>query len=432
MATILCLTGVSRGDALSGITRGVTEAYQAYGIEVAEINFSDVKAALDKIEALVGQKTILFALSYAGIGRDINVRDAKNRKRNLWDMLNIPVLTAHGDSPAYFFERHISPSAGFANLYAFREHYDFRKSLPADLGMHALSQPFLFDREPEGAIDFKAKEGAKLVFPKNSNDPVKLRTLWRERCTPGIAAMLNEFADILDASVANPMSDNIPMLVESVLGEKGYDITTASNLRLFFVAQLDDYLRRVKCTMLGEVLRDFPVEIHGENWEHVDFSNSKCTFVPQCDYAQTRQLMKGALGVIDLSPNTQYGFHDRSVRAYAMQTLCVANEQACLDAVFGENLPFTYRFEPESIAATISEIIARPKEYVELGRELSRVFDIAFPAENLVRSTLEIADLLRLANSRVRPGMQDFFMWPPGWEEAEQELREQPVAASTH
>lgn len=413
MNTILYMTGVTQGDALGGIARGVIQPFIDSGLEAIEVNCADPNV-FKNVASILEKKEIFFVLSFIGIGRDIVVDDAAGKKGNIWDMMGIPFISAIGDSPAYYFDRHISPGHGFANLYTFREHYDLRKSLPAGKGMNAMSLPFIFDREPIEKIDFAAKEKGKVIFPKNGSSTEQLKALWKKHCRPTICAALMDIADLLEQQMHNPVTDNIDTIVREVLGERGIDIDAMTTLRLFFVAQLDDYLRRAKATMIINALRDFPVEIHGNGWDFIDFSKAKCTYVPGCDYRKTRELIRHSLAVIDMSPNTQNGFHDRILRTYGMHTLCITNKQECMSSVFGEEPGFEYEFTPESLSQRIADVIAKPKHYVEMGREVTRQFDESFPAQSVVSSFVEIADMLRLAMTRsYNPEMQDFFMWPP-------------------
>jgi hypothetical protein len=55
-----------------------------------------------------------------------------------------------------------------------------RTRLPKRNGLLAVIPPFLLDARSEQDIDFRAKEGGRLLFLKNGNDPDKLVVSWRE------------------------------------------------------------------------------------------------------------------------------------------------------------------------------------------------------------------------------------------------------------
>lgn len=185
-------------------------------------------------------------------------------------------------------------------------------------------------------------------------------------------------------------------------------------LRIAFCVQLDDYVRRVKSAMMAEVLSDFPVEIQGINGEHIDFSGKKCTFVHGVDYQRSRDVMKSSLGIIDMSPNTSEGFHDRVLRTLGMHTLCITNRQQCITDTFGEDAAFMFDFDRESLRARIEDVLAHPKRYVEVGIEATKTFRKKYPEEIMAEYLIAVADQLRLgALTQPVAGFQEYFVWPP-------------------
>lgn len=412
MPTVLFLTGSTRGDALGSISRGVARVFEPFGYDLMEIELSG-ETSLKQLEDAVNTKDIAFAFAYAAFGRDVTIATSKG-PQNLWEVANIPFISVHGDSPAYFFDRHVNPGPSFANLYGFREHYLLRKTLPKQRGIFGVVPPMMLDVSDKSEINFAAKAQGKLFFPKNGNDPEKLKQLWRQSCSAPIADLLLQIADLLDGEMDNEGANNFDEIVTGLYKTRGIDVDTLARLRLFFIAQLDDYFRRIKSTMMAEVLMDFPVEIHGENWEHLDFSGKKCSFVPVADYKKSRGLIKDSLGMIDMSPNTGGGFHDRPLRAYGMYTLCLTNEQECMNSAFGENPGFTFAFNRDAFREKVAEVLAHPKDFVELGMVSAEAFRVQYTLEAAGQYFLDIVAALRLASATQRPaGLQDFFIWPP-------------------
>ena len=294
--------GTSRGGALNGILSSLTSAFRDYGLDVIPVDLS-VPDIIQELQRLLDQKQVLFAFGCAGIGRDLIVQQSSDGKNQyLWEILNIPFISSNGDSPAYFFDRHINPSPNFAIFYAFREHYEFRKNLPLQTGMFAMAPASAVDAVAKETVDFKAKETGKLIFLKNGGSPNALKARWKQTCSAFIYGTLCQIGDVLAANIATDPHTNIDALITDFFKTKGLDVDSLITLRLFFVAQLDDYLRRVKCQFMAEVLKDFPVEIHGDNWDFMDFSDAKCRLVPVCDFEKSRMLIQSSLGIIDMSP----------------------------------------------------------------------------------------------------------------------------------
>jgi hypothetical protein len=231
---------------------------------------------------------------------------------------------------------------------------------------------------------------------------------------PELFIALTEIAGDLAGRIGSEAAPDVDLTVRAYFLAKGWDVDAVTNLRLFFVAQLDDYLRRVKSTLMGEALADLPVEIHGLNWEHVDFSNRRATFVPGGDYTRSKDEIREALGVIDMSPNTERAPHERAMRAFGQYTLCVTNQQRFFGEQFGEAADlFSFRFEKEHLRHRIEEVLANPKRHIELGIEVAEQFRKKHQPMDFAQYMIDTAGLIRLACGSRPAGLQDFFGWPP-------------------
>jgi len=258
------------------------------------------------------------------------------------------------------------PSPWHACLYYYPEHHELRRRLPYRVGLTGVVPPIPFDFTDKREIDFRRKEHGKLLFLKNGNDPEKLVRTWHDAMAAPTFIMLTELASVLVEGINCDTGYDIDALVTARFLDKGWDISEFVNLRLFFVAQLDDYLRRIKSMMIADVLADFPVEIHGFNWEHIDFSRRRATYVPGGDYTQSKERILDSLGLVDMSPNTQRAPHDRAMRAFGLCTLCLTNKQHFFSEQFKDSGEFTYEFDKESLRTKVADVLGHPKRYVEL------------------------------------------------------------------
>jgi hypothetical protein len=206
---------------------------------------------------------------------------------------------------------------------------------------------------------------------------------------------------------------DIDALVVAYFADRRIDMSQSTAMRLYFVAQLDDYLRRVKSTIIANALLDLPVEIHGYNWDHVDFRGRRAKFVAGGDYSRSKQEVLEALATVDMSPNTGSAPHERVLRAFGLYTLCLTNSQSFFSEHLSAAPDFSYSFAGDSITSKVADIVARPKQAVELGIAAAEEFRRRFPVERYVGTLLEIAGLLRVSGNARPPGLQDFFVWPP-------------------
>ena len=412
MGTIIFLSGRSANDALGAAGRAHGRQYEALGHDFIEVNLGD-SSAHDILNQALERQPIEFAYSAMNLGATLTGKTSDGREVNLWEGIRVPYISLNGDSPAYFYDRHVMASPWHACLYFYPEHLELRKRFALTPALYGLVAPVPFDTVDKRDVDFRTKESGKLLFLKNGNDPEKIVRSWREAMPAATFLVLAELASELASGIDSEIGDDIDALVTARFLAKGWDLSQFANLRLFFVAQLDDYLRRVKSALVADTIADFPVEIHGNNWEHMDFSRRRATYVPGGDYTQSRVRIIQALGVVDMSPNTQRAPHDRPMRAFGLYTLCLTNEQRYFAERFTNAHQFTYRFDRDNLRARIEDVLAHPKQYVELGVDVAEQFLRDHRPEDFAQFMLDTAAHVRLACGPRHDGLQDYFGWPP-------------------
>ncbi|RXH57226.1 hypothetical protein [Granulicella sibirica] len=409
---VIFLSGTTRGGTLEGIGRAFAPVLQDLGVELVEVSLLDMNDLLDQLRGINFQ-SVRFVLSCVGMGMDLAIQK-EGREVSLWQELGVPFITLHGDSPAYFFDRHVVRSSNFISLYAFAEQCELRRRLPNINGPIAVLPPIVLDEIPRDEIDIEAKKNGTLIFLKNGKNPNLIRGMWEAVMEPRPLRALLEIADQLEANLDDPASNQIDDVVMRYFESYGLDIENLRRLRLFFIAQLDDYLRAVKCTRMAEALMDFPVEIRGNNWDHVDFSKGKAKYIDDCDYVESIGLIRNSLGTIDMSANTGSMPHDRVMRAFGAKTLCLTNH----GQTFFQDLPHRERlnfcFEKECLQTRVNDLLSNKAAAVEMGIEVSEAFKRLNPPERSFEKMLDYAAMAKLDQLSHRPGaMQDFFVWPP-------------------
>ena len=412
MSAILFISGISMNDALGAAGRAHRDLFASLGHDLIEIKLA-IPASQDLLNRTMREQQVAFAYSAVGIGAELRGTTPDGKEINFWEGNRIPYISLNGDSPAYFFDRHVMPGPWHACLYWYPEHLELRRRFKPTQAIYGTVPPFPMDLTDKREIDFRKKENGKLLFLKNGNDPEKLVSTWRESMPAETFVILAELASELANSVATDVGCDIDAFVTAHFANRGWDISEYFIFRLFFVAQLDDYLRRIKSTLIANALADFPVEIHGFNWEHVDFAGKRATYVPGGDYTQSRSGIIESLGLIDMSPNTQLAPHDRALRAFGLCTLCITNEQRFFKEQFKNSEMFCYRFDKDHLREKVADVLAHPKRYVELGLEVSEQFRQHRRPEDFGQYMLDTAGLIRLACGPRPEGAQNFFVWPP-------------------
>lgn len=412
MSLVVFLSGETMNDALGAIGRSYASMFDELGHDFVEIRLADPDS-FARADALVRKGNVELLLTFVGMGLPAVARMQDGKEVNYWRAMNVPVISLFGDTPAYFFDRHVMPSEMAASLYAFPEHVEFRMTLPEVRGLLGTTAIGPMDVEARGGIDFARKAKGRLLFLKNGNDPDALMSAWRESLPLRTFLMLCEIAEDLAARMASDPVNRVDLAVDRHCKARGMDIGALPKLRLFLVAQLDDYLRRIKSTLIAKALMDFPVDMYGHNWDHLDFSGRKIRFHDGGDYTNSTALIRDSLGIVDMSPNTGRAPHERPRRAFGLYTLCLTNEQAFFNDNVAHASDFSFAFDPDSIRDKVSDVLSHPQRYVDIGIAAAESFRERFAGPRFGEQLLDIASALRVGCGP-RPGpLQPYFGWPP-------------------
>lgn len=400
-------------DVIHGIGRSFRGAFENLGHEFIAINLLNIDEVVESTNALL-HRDVAFVFSFVMMGTDIMVGLKDGGKMPVWDALNVPYISIYGDSPAYFFDRHVFSNPGYVGLYGFPEHLELRRRLPHIHGLLGALKPMAIDIANPDEINFKEKVDGPVIFLKNGNDPKKLKGLWLSSIPQKISSILMDLAAELEARINDKTTTQIDNLVLDYFHDRDLDIAALTKLRLFLIAQLDDYLRRVKSVLVVEALLDLPVLLHGYGWDHIDFAGARLQHVPGGHFNSSRDLIRQSLATIDMSPNTGLAPHDRPLRAIGSHTLCVTNEQEFFARELPHSEDYFYRFDKDSIQSRITDVLTHRQRSVDIGRDVARVFLQKFPPEDFARHMLEVAAYARFNQLPALPhGMPDFLAWPP-------------------
>src|SRR5690348_16667301 len=152
MSCVILLSGRSMNDALAAAGRAHRDLFKSLGHDFVFVNFAE-GGAQDQLNQAIREQPVEFVYGAAGGGADMRATTTDGKDLNLWEAMRVPFISLKGDSPAYFFDRHVMPSPWHACLYYFPEHLDLRKRLPLTPALYGLVPPMPFDMAGKQEID---------------------------------------------------------------------------------------------------------------------------------------------------------------------------------------------------------------------------------------------------------------------------------------
>ena len=408
--SIICFAASSEGNALTEGTKAVMAPFasMASRIKIFDLNRPGWEEEL--AEALADP--VWFAAGSLGIGQDISV--LRNGVRtNLFASAGIPFVRFFGDTPAYFPDRHVAQFHNSINAYWDVAHANFYRRWFRDPALSVLCSPVVIDQMPLEQVDVARKLKGKIIFPKNGNSPSRLIDYW---CMALPALHGKALQDVAEESIGRDWINKEPYFDERLVRyfhDRGIDIAAEPAVLCFLVAQLDDYVRRVKSTMIAEALLDLPVIIRGRFWDHVNFRGKLATYDPDSDVASTLPLIDQAPAVVDMSPNTQHSPHNRIWQAVGRGTAFLTNELEYFDGRLPITDRCTFAFEKKAIRSLVERYVTNPQEAVELGLEQARLLRPVFDEARYVNALLTSVQTVALRLGGRPPETQNFVDFPP-------------------
>jgi len=410
---VLVISGQGANAAIRGLMEDYAAALQSAGFSIVHITTepAEVQYGLD----LIKQGAVWCALTWLGILQNLSVNEERSGTAvNAFDAFGVPLVKLQGDLPAYLEPRHWDIPLNTINLYQAEEFVHYRRRwLPRATALTSLVPPIPMTPMNRDRVDLTTRRRGKLHFLKNGNSPAGLRDLWRSRLPTSTASLLVAMAEEIERVGTKARPFHIGDFVADFLLASHAICDPPSQLIAFISTQMDDYLRRVKSTMIAESILDLPVVVQGSYWSHVDFVGRRAQLVEGQDVDASQAIVEHQLGVIDMSANVDTWPHDRVQRAAGSFALVLTNRQGWLSQHFPGFDGLTFDFEPESIRERVHDAILHPERYIEQALEFGTRFRDVYPREAFSERLTELVDLARLLWNEPKPSLQPFFSWPP-------------------
>lgn len=408
LAAVLCGEGANRS--IEGLLLDYAAALNEAGVETVRVMLED--AELRYLVEMMQRGEISFAMTWLGLGQGLaGTVGGAGDARNVFEHFNIPLVKVHGDLPAYYIDLHRDVPRNSINLYQAEEFVRFRQRWLKDA--HALTStlpPMAMIPMERWAVDLKKRRQGKLFFVKNGNSPEELEEMWRTRLPAAMGRIMHDMArTVVDEALDRPV--DLGDWVGDFLESTGIAAEPSPRLVWFYAAQLDDYLRRTKSTMIARAILDLPVIVQGSFWDHVDFTGRRAQRVEGTDVFASQRIHLDELGIIDMSANVDSWPHDRVQRSAGSYSLVITNEQGWLSRAFPEFTDLTYRFDPGSIADRVNAVLTNPDRFLELSVEFGERFRTVYPRRALAEKVLPLVEQTRVIWQRPPIQLQKFFVW---------------------
>lgn len=392
MKTIGFFHGMSEGNVLENFGTAIAPKLNQLGFNLVPVNLFNNPRLTENLIALI-QKDPLFIFGYAGIGVDIKLI-VNNKEVGFCEHTNIPLISLYGDSPSYREDLHIQNSRLQVGLYGFKEHLDFRKTLGNVHGTVAYGTSSILELN-RPLVDIKTKRNGNLTFLKNNFSHHDIYEKWKLNSSEMVSEFLFDTSALLRSSFNNVSHSDIVTEVDNFIKSLNIFGNATHKLRLYLIRELDIYIRAYKANYLADILLDYPVQIHGSGWKHLDLYNKKGSIFSVVDYKKSEDHINNSLAQLSLSPNTIDSWHDRVLRSLGAKTLCLSNFSSQEVMEFQIPSTISYQLNEESIRSTIEWSLNHRDDVIDLGYFLHDKLSTIFSVEAFLANMINIVAILK-------------------------------------
>lgn len=390
---LLVVFGQSQYDSINALNREVMRILPQLGIDPVAISL----ASAERFNADMGNalrdytpERIIAAFSFSGFGIEIGDNAPEG---NLWQRLGIPFLTWMLDHPAYHLRRHKHTSPAVMRLYPNRDFLDYHRDY--------VHTPFRTAYCPFGVLTYghapqprqpKAGEQPLILFPKSVNDPTALEKTWLQ--LPRLMQrVLREAVDHYWG--ATPRSGTVTPSVMAAADAAGIELRDDLALQSFFIAQLDDYIRRRKADHLARELLRLPVTIYGDGLDYLDKAGARAAVLPSLAFDDLSAEFRKALAIVNMNQNIDDEMHDRPYAALGCGALPITDINPWWESRYPALMPYSYDFRERSVTAAVEKTLADPVAAAEVAWKMAQRAQTGRSFEQAVAEMVEFAAMHR-------------------------------------
>ncbi|MFH5925889.1 hypothetical protein [Roseomonas xinghualingensis] len=385
-ANVVAFVGENENGILADVSRAFMERLMPVGLRGHVIDLHAPGWA-DALQPLA-REGIAFAWGAAGIGAALEIGG-----ENLWEMLQVPFVSALADPPCWLPANHRVESRFVANGYMYRDWFDVQRRFIRSSQISAILPHGVLPNPHRDSIPW-CRRPHRMVFVKTGEDPARHRTAWEGWPRP-LRAVLHDAAE---EAARRPTGDITDLVLEAALA-RGLHLEERLELLFALIHQVDLHIRALRANAFARALLPLGAEIIGRGWDHLDMQGARATLRPAIPAVELPALYAGTRFLVSTNPNFSHGVHERIPNAFAARACMISDDNAFTRARFTA-LPsyFGLDWTAPDLAERIAAIWADDTDYGPLTEAALMVAERDFSAEGFLHGMMDLAALVQAGN----------------------------------
>ncbi|WP_458093548.1 hypothetical protein [Roseomonas sp. WA12] len=385
-ANVIAFVGENENGILADFSRAVMEPLAPMGLRghVIDLHAPGWSDALQPL----AREGIAFAWGAAGIGARLDIGGD-----NLWEMLQVPFISAMADTPCQLPVNHRVASSWVANGYMFRDWLEVQRRLIRSPQISALLPHGVLPNPHRGLLPW-SRRPHRMVFVKTGEDPARRRAAW-EGWPRALRAVLLDAAEV---AARRPTGDITGLVLDAALA-RGLHLEERLEILFALTLEVDLHTRALRATAFARALLPLGATIIGRGWDHLDRTGARATLRAGVPAAELSRIYAETQFLVSTNPNFSHGVHERVPNGFAARACVVSDDNdftrdrfVGLPSFFG--LDWTSPDLGERIAALFHDLT----DYAPLTDSALEVAERDFGVDGFLGGMIDLADLVRAGN----------------------------------
>jgi hypothetical protein len=383
---VVAFVGENENGILADFSRSVMEPLAPMGMQGHVIDLHEPGWA-DRLQPLA-REGIAFAWGAAGIGSRLDVNGD-----NLWELLQVPFISALSDTPSQLPTAHRVLSRFVANGYLFRDWMDVQRRFIRSPQISALLPHGVPPNPRRDEIPW-ARRPHRLVFVKTAEDPARRRAEWNGWPAP-LRAVLH---DAVEVAALRPTGDITDVVLDAATA-RGLYLEERQEILFALICQVDRYIRGLRADAFARALLPLDALIIGRGWDHLDMQGARAVWRPAIPAEELPGLYAATQFLVSTNPNFSHGVHERIPNGFAARACVISDQNDFTRGRLG-GIPSFLGFEwtARDLTDRIAAAYHDPTDYGPLTDAALTMAEEEFSPGGFLHGMIDLAGLVQAGN----------------------------------
>ncbi len=377
----------SNYDSLRHLQDLLGTQFQTLGFEIEKLALNDPQF-IDILINFLQSKEIYFAMGFSGVGVDVY----DSNKQLIWEAFKTPFFNWCCDHPCYFPARHQLSSPWVIHGFVFPDHARYSNDFFNANGITFQAHLGAPVKKPAAQMNVALKNrNNKIIYAKSGTDIDAIEKKW--------LTMPESIRKILFSAkeeLQYQSTENAFEVIKRLADEENIFLSPNNAFALNIIREIDIYIRGWRANLAIKSLLNYPVDVYGNGWDHMNVSQSKgATFHGALDLASLLNIFPNYLGCLSINPFIEDSVHDRVFYALAENVVPLSDQNRFSITHLPLLQKYSFKFNQESIISSVEQLLENPSNALELTHSTQVKLEEKFSLDSSAKKIIEFVSHMK-------------------------------------